>query len=235
MADRPDPGIALAPVGRETLQDRVYAELRRALIGGKVEPGQVLTIQSLAASLATSTMPVREALGRLISEKALEALPNRSVRVPLITQDRLDDLLRARSLIEGETVAMAAARIKPRDIADLKTYLEEWAEIRRRGQPVDLDRELDLNQAFHFRIYTVAGSAVLVPMIESLWLQSGPYTRAAAVAFSHTRETDTATFHTRMVEALEAGDAPAARAALIADISRAFALLDGKIPTEETA
>ena len=93
----------LTPVGRETVQDRVYSELRRALIGGLFEPNQVLTIRGLADALVTSTMPVREALGRLITEKALEALPNRSVRVPPITLDRIDDLLRARSLIEGVT------------------------------------------------------------------------------------------------------------------------------------
>ena len=83
----------LAPVGRETVQDRVYTELRRALIGGLFEPSQVLTIRGLADALATSTMPVREAVGRLITEKALEALPNRSVRVPPITLERMDDLL----------------------------------------------------------------------------------------------------------------------------------------------
>ena len=98
----------LAPVGRETVQDRVYSELRRALIGGLFEPSQVLTIRGLADALVTSTMPVREALGRLITEKALEALPNRSVRVPPITLERIDDLLRARILIEGEAIALAA-------------------------------------------------------------------------------------------------------------------------------
>jgi len=104
----------LTPVGRETVQDRVYSELRRALIGGLFEPNQVLTIRGLADALVTSTMPVREALGRLITEKALEALPNRSVRVPPITLERIDDLLRARSLIEGEAIALAAARMNPR-------------------------------------------------------------------------------------------------------------------------
>jgi DNA-binding GntR family transcriptional regulator len=83
----------LVPVGRETVQDRVYSELRRALIGGLFEPSQVLTIRGLADALATSTMPVREAVGRLITEKALEALPNRSARVPPITPERMDDLL----------------------------------------------------------------------------------------------------------------------------------------------
>ncbi|MET0749079.1 MAG: GntR family transcriptional regulator, partial [Rhizobium sp.] len=107
----------LAPVGRETVQDRVYSELRRALIGGLFEPSQVLTIRGLADALVTSTMPVREALGRLITEKALEALPNRSVRVPPITLERIDDLLRARTLIEGEAIALAAERMGPKDIA----------------------------------------------------------------------------------------------------------------------
>ena len=98
---RPNP---LSPVGRETLQDRVYAELRRSLMNGMFDAGQMLRIQDLAEILQTSTMPVREALGRLVSEQALEALPNRSVRVPVITLERLDDLARARCLIEGELV-----------------------------------------------------------------------------------------------------------------------------------
>ncbi len=82
----------LSPVGRETLHDRVYAELRRSLIHGMFDAGEVLRIVELSETLQTSTMPVREALGRLVSEQALEALPNRSVRVPLITRERLDDL-----------------------------------------------------------------------------------------------------------------------------------------------
>ena len=101
---------ALSPVGRETLHDRVYAELRRSLIHGMFDAGEMLRIQDLAETLQTSTMPVREALGRLVSEQALEALPSRSVRVPLITRERLDDLARARCLIEGQIAALALAQ-----------------------------------------------------------------------------------------------------------------------------
>ena len=63
---------ALSPVGRETLHDRVYAELRRSLIHGMFDAGEMLRIQDVAERLQTSTMPVREALGRLVSEQALE-------------------------------------------------------------------------------------------------------------------------------------------------------------------
>jgi len=150
------------------------------------------------------------------------------VRVPLITPERLDDLLRARLLIEGEVTVLAVPRLAARDIARLKDWLAQWEEIRQVRRMVDLDRELELNQAFHFHIYRASGSAVLIPMIESLWLQSGPCIRAAAVAFAEAGEVDTAQFHRRMVEALEARDGDAARAALAADISRPFGLLRGK-------
>jgi DNA-binding GntR family transcriptional regulator len=227
-------GIAnqLAPVGRETVQDRVYTELRRALISGLFEPNQVLTIRGLADALMTSTMPVREALGRLITEKALEALPNRSVRVPPITLERIDDLLRARILIEGEAIALAATRMTPRQIARTEAMLAEWNELRALKHSKDVDREATLNQSFHFEIYRACGSAVLLPMIESLWLQSGPCIRVAIYAFSEAQEVDTAHFHRGMVAALAAQDATAAREALVADISRPFAFLRRKLQSD---
>jgi DNA-binding GntR family transcriptional regulator len=222
----------LAPVGRETVQDRVYTELRRALIGGLFEPSQVLTIRSLADALSTSTMPVREAVGRLITEKALEALPNRSVRVPPITLERMDDLLRTRILIEGEAIALAAPRMSARQIAVIEAMLTEWDEMRALKLKKDVDREVTLNQSFHFEIYRACGSAVLIPMIESLWLQSGPCIRVAIYAFSEAGEVDTAHYHRRIVTALAAKDGEAAREALVADISRPFAFLRNKLQAE---
>lgn len=231
-AQTPANGPVFSPVERETVQDRVYATLRRALICGLLEPGRVLTIRGLAEQLATSTMPVREALGRLISEKALEALPNRSVRVPPVTLERIDDLVHVRTLIEGEAIAMAATRMTEADVSRVKTILLEWGRMRDLSDQEDFDREMTLNQSFHFEIYRCCGSAVMLPMIESLWLQSGPCIREAAYAFSAAGEADTAHCHRIIVEALAAGDAEAARAALAADISRPFRTLRTRLTTE---
>jgi DNA-binding GntR family transcriptional regulator len=223
---------ALAPVGRDTVQDRVYQELRRALVGGLFAPGQVLTIRQLADALATSTMPVRDAVGRLITEQALEILPNRSIRVPPVTADRIADLLRARVLIEGEAMALAAARMTSPQVASIRAIMLEWEEMRLGGNPETVDREVTLNHAFHFEIYRNSGSAVLLPMIESLWLQSGPFTRAAIYAFSEAGANDAARFHHDIVSALERNDPEAARSALVADISRPFAYLRDKLAKE---
>ena len=228
-------GLTLAPVGRETVQDRVYSELRRALIGGVFAPGQVLTIRQLSDALMTSTMPVREALGRLITERALEALPNRSIRVPLMTPERIDDLLSARILIEGEAIALAAPRMTASRIATLREFMAEWQALRLDGDPATVDQEAALNQSFHFEIYNACGSPALIPMIESLWLQSGPCTRAAIFAFSEAGETDSARFHHNMIDALAAGKVQAAREALVADISRPFTYLRKKLLSNEVA
>src|SRR6185312_14581448 len=80
------------------------------------------------------------------------------------------------------------------------------------------------NRAFHFTIYRQSGSTVLLPIIESLWLQFGPYLRVASERFDG-RDGRGTNFHVEMVEALARGDGKAARAALESDIGRAFELV----------
>lgn len=225
----------LSPVGRETLHDRVYAELRRSLIHGMFDAGEVLRIVELAETLRTSTMPVREALGRLVSEQALEALPNRSVRVPLITRERLDDLARARCLIEGQVTALALPNLSTENFARLRQLTVACEEAFRSDDPDKAHRTSELNHDFHFAIYRAAGSAVLIPIVESLWLQSGPYVRAAAQIHDEQRDIPATHFHWELIAALERGDAGEATRALTSDITRSFRLIRGRLDTEERA
>jgi len=165
--------VSLAPIARETVQERVYRELRKALIYGKFDPGQTLTIHELANSLETSTMPVRDALARLVSEQALEAMPNRSVRVPRIDAARVDDLLRARVVVEGSALELAAPRLTAGDFEALRETNRDYSRaVAKRGRGA-VEGALEANRRFHFHLYEASGSAVLLPIIESLWLQSG--------------------------------------------------------------
>jgi DNA-binding GntR family transcriptional regulator len=223
---------ALAPVGRETLQERVYAELRRSLIHGVFEAGEVLRIQNLAETLKTSTMPVREALARLVSESALEALPSRSVRVPLITRERLDDLARARRLIEGELTALALPHLTQADFDELRRLTTACEAAFRSEDPDKAHVTSEWNHAFHFTVYRAAGSAVLIPIVESLWLQSGPYVRTAARIHDERRDVPAAHHHWALIEALERGDEAGAIAALRQDITRSFDLIRARLEAQ---
>lgn len=59
-----------------SLQQRIYENLRRELIEGRFAPGQTLSLRRIASASGVSPMPVREAVKRLISEGAIELLPN---------------------------------------------------------------------------------------------------------------------------------------------------------------
>jgi DNA-binding GntR family transcriptional regulator len=217
---------AVAPVARDTVQDRVYAELGDALICGRLRPGQLLTIRDLAAAFDTSVMPVREALRRLIAEKALDGLPQRSVRVPPMTAERLLDLRRARLLVEGHAAELAAAHVTPALLAQLAAADAAYTAAAAAG---DADQELLCNQRFHFTLYEACGSPALLAIIRSLWLQSGPYIRTAVERHSDrtraSQRSSRGSFHSRIVAALRKGDVAAVRRALEADLSWAFDLL----------
>ena len=231
--DRQQPRGRLTPVLRETLHDRVYAELRRSLIHGVFVSGQSMRIQDLAEKLSTSTMPVREALARLISEQALEALPNRTVRVPVITREKLEDLARARVLIEGGVTTLALPHLGPDDFIRLRELTHECEAAFGARNEDGIRRATELNHAFHDHIYRAARSQVLLPMIESLWLQSGPYVHAAAFLHDETRDPAGTHHHWELIKALERRDEADAIAALTRDITRAFDLLRQRLDADE--
>jgi DNA-binding GntR family transcriptional regulator len=216
----PTAALAVVPVARDTVQDRVYRQLRARLMQGAFQPGQKLVLQELAAAFGTSTQPVREAVRQLVAEKALEALPNRTARVPALDAARLEDLRQARLALEGLLAERAALRASRADVAELERVVasETEADDARRA-----DVSVAENQAFHFGLYRLAGSAVLPPLVESLWLQVGPYIRLAAEYFDG-RDGRGAEFHLAAMKALKRGDPVRVRRAIEADIDRFFDL-----------
>ena len=71
----------LAPIDVTTVQERVYQSLRLGLLRGEFLPGEQVSIRGLAEVLGTSAMPVREAVARLIAERAIEQTGPRTLRV----------------------------------------------------------------------------------------------------------------------------------------------------------
>ena len=217
----------LTPVSsRSTVQDIVYRQLRHALMTGRFDPGQTLTIASLSQSFGTSHMPVREALRRLAAENALEIAANGSARVPPVSIERLDDICRARVAVEGLATELAAANVGPAELSRLKALVLEHEIMARRDS---VHAMLGKNQEFHFLLYRASGSEVLIQLIETLWLRFGPFMRTLSnqvepILKSENGETFTSHHH-EALSALKARDALAARRAIVADITTTQELL----------
>ena len=207
---------SLPTVRQETVQDQVYQTLRTAIIAGRFKPGQRMTIRSLAQELGTSAMPVRDAVGRLSNERALEVLRNRAIVVPLMTVDKLRELTTIRIEVEGLAAEHAAAQITRQELRQLRKISDAFLAAGRDG---DLARYMAQNQEFHFSIYRAARMPLLTRIIENLWLQFGPTLHALLTRYALT-EYDTS-HHDAALAALAAGDGPAARTAIAGDLQDA--------------
>jgi len=205
--------------GRVTVQDAVYLQLREALLIGRFDPGQVLTIASLSQTFDTSHMPVREALRRLAAENALEVARNGSARVPPVSVARLDDLCQARASVEGLATELAAQAITADEIDALEANIVLHEACAGEEQVYAM---LDRNREFHYLIYKASHSEVLMQLIDTLWLRYGPYMRmlSAYVQPRMKAEGDKAYTrnHRRIVAAMKSRDAGRAREAMVSDI-----------------
>ena len=211
---------------RVTVQDGVYEQLRNALMWGMFEPAQVTTIASLATEFGTSHMPVREALRRLAAENGLEIAHNGSARVPAVSRERLDDLCRVRTTLEGLAAELATPRMTPDDIERCRQLAVEHEALGHTGKVHEMLRK---NHEFHFAIYELSGSEALPQLIATLWLRFGPYMRLLSdlVARQHDEGIihPYSTYHHEMIDAFKAGDAKKAGALMVSDIEATQKLL----------
>jgi len=211
---------------RRTLQDNVYEYLREGLMAGEFGPGARLTVRGVAAAIGTSIMPVREAFRRLTSEGALEPLSTGATRVPVFDLSKLQDLYEIRINVEGLAARRAAHRVSEED---LKTLELHQAELQKALENNDRAAASKANEKFHFLIYRAAQSSELVRIIETLWLQVGPY---LAWVLKQTdsqpvRGRDARAFrhHKDILQALRRHDADQAEEAIRSDLSMSVAFL----------
>jgi DNA-binding GntR family transcriptional regulator len=212
---------AINRIEHHTLGERVYRELRDMLISGRLQPGERTTLRTLSAALGTSQMPVRDALRQLLVDQAIELLPNRVFRVPIMTRTRFLELREIRLRVEGLAVERAAQSItheEVRQIAHISaTINREYFSAE--PNPSEL---IVLNKDLHFGVYRAAHMPILLQMIESLWTQIGPVLNFDVRHGSRrVRDRIAAEHHDALVKALSVGDSRAAVDALAADIMSA--------------
>jgi DNA-binding GntR family transcriptional regulator len=204
-----------------TLGRRVHGQLRELLVAGVLSPGEKLSLRTMAGRLGVSVQPVREAVSRLVADRALDVLPNRAVRVPLLTLSQFRELTAIRLAIEGFAAERAAASRTDADLALMRRHELAFRRERQRAKP-DLAAAVASNHALHFSVYRAAGLPELMPIIEGLWLRIGPVLNFDMRSnVSRVRIGEAERCHERLVAAIARGDARAARAALTADIAGA--------------
>ncbi len=154
----------MVKIEAKSLVDAVTEQLEAAIIGGDLAPGERLREQVLAAEYGISRGPLREAIRRLEGRRLLERKANIGVSVVELSPGRLTELLNVREALEGMACRLAAERISPEELAQLRAMLKDHA-----GHREIVSGEGYYQQSgdfdFHFRIAKVSRNEYLISMI----------------------------------------------------------------------
>ncbi len=192
----------------DTSKDIIYKALRRAIIMGRREPGERLSVEAIAEEYGTSVTPVRDALQMLSQEGLVTIKPRSGYFVAQVTLKELRDLLELREILEVAAVERAARQIAAEQIARLQRIHAGYA-----GDDDEAyERYTDENRRFHCLVAEASGNQALVEILGRL------HDRLARFMVMRRAGRTMEQTHARIIEALEAHNVSAARQAMLDEL-----------------
>lgn len=143
----------------------IYHSLRDAIIAHRIQPGTKLPEDELAAIYSVSRTVIRVALHALAHDRLVRLELNRGAFVAQPSIKEAREVFDARVLIEPEVALLAAAIIKPKDVALLKEKIDQEEAARlaqQRGETVQIAGQ------FHIAIAEIANHSVFTQMVRDL-------------------------------------------------------------------
>jgi GntR family transcriptional repressor for pyruvate dehydrogenase complex len=219
--------LQLKPVESRRLYQQIADQIRDLIERGGFEAGTRLPPErDLAQQLGVSRPSLREALIALDVEGRVEVRSGSGVYVSAAQPDppqrrtasmgeSPSQLMEARSVIEGEVVILACARVTEEPLARLREIVKGMAAaIERRRTPVDLDRQ------FHMTLAEMSNNAVLSRLVAELFDERhSPISAKLSSRFESPRTGKSALKeHEAILKAIEARDPIAAQAAMRAHL-----------------
>jgi DNA-binding GntR family transcriptional regulator len=199
------------------LPDFVADSLRRAILEGVFTPGERLVERQIAEQFQISKTPVREALQELKRRGLVTSRTHRGTEVRVVDAQMVRDIYQVRMALEPEAIRYAVPEHDETTWAALRALLARAADAGQRGDLVEL---IFVNRELHTLLLEPCPNQMLKDMIEELSDQvaliavSGWRTRPSWAAEGEQ--------HTRIVEAVERGDADGAAALLRAHIEQSL-------------
>lgn len=151
-------------VVRRRLSDEVVSTLRAMILTRELPPGTGVTQDELAQRLGVSTTPVREALLRLAAEGFVDMSPNRTFSVVPVTKGDIRDVYWLTAIIQGELARRATEVADPELIEELRSYERAYDRAAEAG---DSEAMETANWNFHRAINRAANAPKLLSILNS--------------------------------------------------------------------
>ena len=118
---------------RRKMTDRVYDELRQAIIDLRLLPGEPLREGPLTEQLGVSKTPLREAFTRLEQEGLVETTSFKGAVVTGYSEQDLEEIYELRALLEGAAARATAERSNHETLGRLLDIVDRSRDLRDRG------------------------------------------------------------------------------------------------------
>lgn len=142
----------------QSLTELVTNQLRQSIVEGEFEPDELLSEAKVAARLAVSRTPVREAFHRLELEGLLTSAPQRGTRVFTLDRKGLTDICEVRVSLECTALRLAVERNAEAFAHSLEQLVDKMTHARAGG---DDKSYLNLDTAFHQAFFDHADNPFL--------------------------------------------------------------------------
>ncbi len=140
-------------------------DIRKAILQGKISPGEQLSEEKLAASLRASRVVLREALRALEAQGYVTFLPDNQVVASNPSREDMHDYYTIAGVLEGLAARLAVERAQPDEIARLRELHQLLREACHKG---DVLQYFDANSNFHRYIAELSHNERLYQLVEEL-------------------------------------------------------------------
>lgn len=149
------------------LADEVYALLARAILDGRLAPGERIRDVEIADLYGISRTPVREAVQRLASQGLLEVAAHRYTRVTTPDESSRAEAIEYIGQLSGVAARLAVIRASDEEIAEIAALLDEIAAVASEADPRELST---LRVALFRRITHVSRNRMLIQTLREIHL-----------------------------------------------------------------
>lgn len=157
-----------SPASQDSLVGSIADWVARAIIEGRLRPGEELSSVELSRRFKSSRTPVREALVLLANQGVIAIEPRRSPRVAEVRLTDVRDLYELRASLYGLVSELVVERATAEQLASLWSCHQQLADAHAAG---DVDRYFWANVRFRDTEVEISQNAQLKKLMDGLRLR----------------------------------------------------------------
>ncbi len=220
----------LAPILRESVEDRVAQTLRGLIVGGRLAEGTPLVQRDLARRLGVSQTPIRLGLTELERAGLVEVGGTGRALVRRLTREDFEEIYAARLGLEGLAARVGADAVGPDELERMRRL---YGTLERLAREQAVDDYLRARWEFHAACYLASGRTRLVAEVERLFWRAERYNRLVLTGSERFRRS--VRHYRDFLDACESGSGPRAESVIHTSIRWAVDNVIETLPSEADA